>query len=199
MTRQLGILWLALLLGACAPLPTPELPDAQQLQAQWQRHVAQVEAMEQWGLRGRFGVMWSEGQLEGSVIWRQHGSAFDVALRGPFGAGAMRLIGDWEADEVMLQKDGQEYTGALAPLMREHLGVELPLADLARLARGLPLSEEARLEYDAQARARRIEQGSWEVEYEEYGCCDEPPLPERLRFQRDSLRGVLAVIQWTRE
>jgi len=68
MTRQLGILWLALLLGACAPLPTPELPDAQQLQAQWQRHVAQVEAMEQWGLRGRFGVMWSEGQLQGSVI-----------------------------------------------------------------------------------------------------------------------------------
>ena len=197
---RVGSLLLVALLMGCAPLPDPEPEDARQIQARWQQHAAQVEAMDHWELRGRLGVKGPDGQMQGALTWRQQGSAFVMNFRGPFGLGAVRVQGDWNTDMVVLDDGEKQYAGRLAPLLREHLGVALPLAELARLVRGLPPSGEVgRLEYDTQARARRIEQGGWDVEYQKYSCCAEPALPGYMRFEYDSLRGVLAIREWVRE
>ncbi len=201
MTRRgiSSVLSVALLAG-CALLPDPELQDASQMQARWQQHAAQLEAMDHWELRGRFGVMWSEGQLQGALTWKQQGTMFEMSLRGPFGLGAIQVQGDWETGTGVLHDGKAEYAGQLAPLLREHLGVALPFVELARLVRGLPPSGEAtHLEYDAQARARRIEQNGWQVEYQDYSCCAEPALPGHMRFTYEELRGAVAVREWVRE
>lgn len=190
----------AVLLAGCAPLePPPAGLDAAAEAAQWQAHRRQVAALEHWRLQGRFGLAWHGGQLQGGIEWRQAGAAFELAMHGPFGASALRLRGDLQTGRGVLEADGRSAEGPLEALLDEHLGVALPLAELAVLVRGIPGAGAGEVVFDDAARAARIEQGGWQVEYRDYSCCAAPALPGRVRFARDSVRGTLAVREWRRE
>ena len=83
--------------------------------------------------------------------------------------------------------------------MREHIGFVLPLEELMHLVRGIPAPGQREVTFDEQARAARIAQAGWEVEYRNYTCCDKPALPGRVRFAGPTLRGTLAVREWKYE
>ena len=51
---------------------------------------------------------------------------------------------------------------------------------------------------DEKARALRILQEGWEINYRDYSCCEEPVLPGRVRFAQEAMRGVLVVREWSR-
>ncbi len=189
-----------LLLAGCARMePPPASHDAVAEAAQWQTHRRQVEALERWRLQGRFGLAWQDGQMQGGIEWRQAGTAFELEMRGPFGASAMRLRGDLRTGRGTLQDGKRMAEGPLETLLRDYLGVALPLAELAALVRGIPGAGTGQVTFDGEARAARILQHGWQVEYQDYSCCASPSLPGQVRFARDSVRGTLAVREWRRE
>ena len=189
-----------LLLAGCARMEPPQAShDAVAEAAQWQTHRRQVEALEHWHLQGRFGLAWHDGQVQGGIEWRQAGTAFELEMQGPFGASAMRLRGDLRTGRGVLQDGGRVVEGPLEELLRDHWGVALPLAELAVLVRGIPSAADGQVTFDEEARAARILQRGWQVEYQDYSCCAPPSLPGRVRFARDSVRGTLAVREWRRE
>ena len=194
----------ALLLSGCAALePPPALVPASEAQAaRWQEHWRRVAALPVWGAAGRFGVHAGGGGVHGDFDWRQAGGRFALELSGPFGLGAVRLEGDLATGEAALADGGGVRRGRLADLLRERVGFDLPVRALLHLARGVPLAEgagAAEVLLDAEARAVRIRQQDWQVEYRDYSCCEVPALPGRVRFAHPALHGALAVREWRRE
>lgn len=194
----------ALLLSGCAALePPPPLAPASEAQAaRWQEHWRRVAALPAWGAAGRFGIHAGGGGVHGDFDWRQAGGRFALELRGPFGLGAVRLEGDLATGEATLADGGEVRRGRLADLLRERVGFDLPVRALLHLARGVPLAEDAgaaEVLLDGEARAARIRQRGWQVEYRDYSCCEEPRLPGRVRFAHPAMRGALAVREWRRE
>ena len=194
----------ALLLSGCAALepPPPPAPASEAQVARWQEHWRRVAELPAWGAAGRFGIHAGGGGVHGDFDWRQAGARFALELSGPFGLGAVRLEGDLATGEAALADGGGVRRGPLAELLRERVGFDLPVRALLHLARGVPLGEgagAAEVLLDAEARAARIRQRDWRVEYRDYSCCEEPALPGRVRFAHPALRGALVVREWRRE
>lgn len=195
----LGVL-AALLLTGCPLLEMPGeagLENSGQVRL-WDEHRRSVADLGDWGLQGRFGLQWADGQAQGRLRWRQTGAEFELRLSGPFGLNPVRVTGDLQTGEATLEDGEESLQGELEAVMRERLGFVLPLAELVNLVRGIPASDAGEVMLDGRARAARILQGDWEIDYRDYSCCEEPALPGRVRFAQEAMRGVLVVREWSR-
>jgi outer membrane lipoprotein LolB len=77
----------ALVLPACATLPVGS--DGLSYGARR----AAFEAVGVWELTGRLAVDTGGRGFQGSFDWRQQGDALDLSVRGPFGAGVLKVAG----------------------------------------------------------------------------------------------------------
>ena len=189
-----------LLLTGCALMEMPEeasVGDPGQIRL-WEEHRRNVADLNDWRLRGRFGLQWNDGQVQGNLQWRQTGADFTLRLSGPFGLNPVRVHGNLRTGRATLRDGEESVQGEIDVVMRERLGFALPLTELVNLVRGIPVSDAGEVTLDGQARALRILQGGWEIDYRDYSCCEEPTLPGRVRFAREELRGVLVVGEWSR-
>src|SRR5690606_18665214 len=94
-TSLLALLVVAALLSACAHLPV----GGDGLGFEERR--VRLEAFEQWEMRGRLAVDTPDnGGFQGSFEWRQRADHLTLAVRGPLGAGALRVAGTPSALEV---------------------------------------------------------------------------------------------------
>ena len=190
----------ALLLTGCALLEMPEeagVGDSGQVRL-WEEHRRSVAGLDDWGLQGRFGLQWEDGQAQGRLQWRQTGSDFELRLSGPFGLNPVHVNGNLQTGQATLYDGEESIQGGIEEVMRERLGFALPLVELVNLVRGIPVSDTSEVLLDGKARAMRILQGGWEIDYRDYSCCEEPTLPGRVRFAQEAMRGVLVVREWSR-
>ena len=164
----------------------------------WEEHRRSVAALQDWGLQGRFGLQWGDGQVQGRLQWRQTGTDFELQLSGPFGLNPVHVIGNLQTGRATLDDGEEVLQGEFETIMQERLGFSLPLAELVNLVRGIPVSDASEVMLDEQARALRILQEGWEINYRDYSCCEEPTLPGRVRFAQEAMRGVLVVREWSR-
>lgn len=189
-----------LLLTGCPLFQTPGeigLADSGRVRL-WEEHRQNVADLEDWGLQGRFGLQWTDGQVQGRLQWRQTGADFELQLSGQFGLNPVYVSGNLQTGQAILDDGEERLQGELGTIMRERLGFALPLGKLANLVRGIPASDSSEVMFDDQARARRILQEGWEINYRDYSCCEEPTLPRRVRFAQEAMRGVLVVREWNR-
>ena len=195
----LGVL-AAFLLTGCPLLEMPDeadLADLGQVRL-WEEHRRSVADLDDWGLQGRFGLQWADGQAQGRLQWRQTGADFELRLSGPFGLNPVHVKGNLQTGRAILDDGEESIQGEIEEVMRERLGFVLPLAELVNLVRGIPVSDTSEVVLDGKARATRILQGGWEINYRDYSCCEEPTLPGRVRFAQEAMRGVLVVREWSR-
>lgn len=195
----LGLLAASLLTG-CALLEMPEeagVEDPGQVRL-WEEHRRSVADLDDWGLRGRFGLQWDDGQVQGRLQWRQTGADFELRLSGPFGLNPVHVNGNLQTGQATLYDGEESIQGEIEEVMRDRLGFVLPLAELVNLVRGIPISDSSEVVLDGKARATRILQGGWKIDYRDYSCCEEPTLPGRVRFAQEAMRGVLVVREWSR-
>lgn len=187
----------ALLLTGCPLFDMPGEAGLGEVRL-WAEHRQSVVDLQDWGLQGRFGLQWADGQVQGRLQWRQMGSDFELQLSGLFGLNPVHVTGSLQTGQASLDDGEETLQGEFGTIMQERLGFALPLAELVNLVRGIPVSDAGEVMLDEHARARRIIQEGWEIDYRDYSCCEEPTLPGRVRFAQEAMRGVLVVREWSR-
>lgn len=196
--REAGLgLLAALLLTGCPLFQPPGETGLGEIRL-WEEHRQSVADLQDWGLQGRFGLQWDDGQVQGRLQWRQTDADFELRLSGPFGLTPVHVTGNLQTGQATLDDGEETLQGELEAIMQERLGFALPLPELANLVRGIPISDASEVMLDGQARALRILQEGWEINYRDYSCCEAPTLPGRVRFAREAMRGVLVVREWSR-
>lgn len=189
--RAAGLVCILALVAGCAAAPRlPPPPD-------WRTRQAQLLALEAWRMTGRVAVAVDGQGASASLDWRQDGATSDLALRGPFGAGGIRVL---LAGEGLVIEDG--HGGRLAGddarrYLLGQLGTDLPFDALRYWLLGVPAPDEPASEtFGDDGRLVRFEQSGWQVEILRYEAVGADALPARLTASQGAVRVKLSVGAW---
>ena len=193
MTRLFALAVLSLLLAGCAARPTLTLPPLES----WEQRQEVLGAADAWRAGGRLNVVAGDRAESGSLDWRQDGQAVTLSIRGPLGAGGIRLEGGPDG-LILTAADGA--TVALTPpeqAVRDVSGGSVPVESLSWWLRGLPDPDRpARTEVAPEGRLTRLEQAGWQIGYPEYRPAAGIMLPYRIRARSADIRLTIVVKDW---
>ena len=187
MTRRAAALCAALALAGCAgSLRAPDRGGA-----------PDPGTLTQWTASGRLAIAAGDQGGSGAFTWAQDGGTSQLDLRGPLGAGALRIVA---APGTLSLEDG---TGraldadAARARLQARLGADLPWAELRYWMLGLaaPAVPATVLESDA-APWRVIEQSGWRIAYDAFATSDGLSLPQRFTAAREPVRVKVIVDSW---
>ena len=183
--RRAACLLLAATLAGCAvsPVAPTVAPDP--------------DALTVWTASGRMALAANGEGGSGSFDWVQDGGTTRLDLRGPLGAGAVRLI--LTPHSLSLSDgSGQVLDAAAAEAdLRARLGADLPWQQMRYWLLGLPAPGEPASVQDAYAAPWRvIEQGGWRLTYDSFADARGYSLPQRFTAERPSVRVRVVVDRW---
>lgn len=187
MSRFAASLAVVALLGGCAVAPVtspPTPPD-------------DVAALEHWTASGRIAIAANGEGGSGSFTWEQRSEATTLSIRGPLGAGAMQVSSDGQSVAVT-DSNGRRLDDAQAQgLLRQRLGIDLPVADLRYWMLGVPAPGSPSSVSDAAEAPRRvIEQSGWHIGYDTFRAAAGVSLPERFTATQGGVRLKVVVDDW---
>ena len=128
-------------------------------------------------------------------------TTFEVGLSAPVTRQSWRLAGDRTAARLEGLDGGPREGVDAAELLREATGWEIPVTALSAWVRGARAEGlgVARMQFGADGRLSRIEQGGWTIDYSDW--VPEPglgiELPDRLNAARDQAKVRLIVDAWS--
>ena len=187
-----ALLLVLLLASGCATRPAaPEV-------VHWESHQRQLLALRHWQIEGKLGYRSPEQNGSAFVNWRQAEDAFDLALTGPFGAGATRISGDHQ--RAVLQQQGRDEIRAptAAKLTEWLFGWPLPVEQMVDWVKGVPASEPRQYlhGFNLAGQLATLEQAGWQLQFDNYQQVDGLALPGRIRGTRGEVTFTLVVRQW---
>ena len=183
------------MLSACAPVRVRENP--QTLAAQSAREAA-LAPRTHWTISARIAVSKGSDGGAGELEWRQDGGAYSFTVRAPVTGKTWKLSGD--ADHAVLEGVDPQALAGNDPerLLRDRLGWDVPLKDLAAWVRGLRApGMPATVQYDVQDRPAVIEQAGWKIEYRDWFDDRNPQMPRKVFASRGDARVRVAIGQWS--
>ena len=153
--------------------------------------------LNQWSASGRMAVAAGNDGGSGSFDWAQDGTTSRLDLRGPLGAGAVRLV---VTPQTLSLADGSgrvlDADVARADL-QARLGADLPWDHLRYWLIGLPApGVEATVRDQDAAPWRVIEQAGWRLAYDSFEVVGGLTLPRRLTAEREAVRVRVIVDAW---
>jgi outer membrane lipoprotein LolB len=182
----------ALLAAGCATAPSLPAPGPGAAEARR----AALQGRETWSLSGRVAVAAAGEGSTAAVDWRQAGGQSDLELRGPFGAGAIRvfLTGDGVSiEDGTARLDGEDARRYL----EDQLGASLPMVELRYWVLGVPAPDSPYEELAGpDGLPRRLAQKGWVISFERYREADGEQLPSRITAEAGGTRVRLAVSRW---
>ncbi len=190
MNRSLAALLGMALLGACSTVPPrPAGPPPRDLMA--------IAALDHWQANGRLAVRSAEEGFSAQFDWRQSGTEGELGVRGPFGAGAARIV--IGVDRIRVESGTQpplEVAApyeALEPQLTARLGFPLPLGSLRYWLLGVPAPGVAFLPAEG-----GFEQSGWRVVAAGFALVARAPgpLPAQLELTRGTTRIRVRVDRW---
>jgi len=190
-----GLFVVALLaLAACAPVRVRETPAAQAAQL---AREAQLRARERWTISAHIGVSNGRDGGSGDLVWTQDRDRYSFTVHAPVTGRTWKLSGDARG-AVLEGVDPQPDRDADPEhLLREHLGWDVPLANLGAWVRGMRAGGNAQVQYDAQNLPALIEQAGWKVEYRDWFADRDPILPRKLFASRGNARVRVVIENWS--
>jgi outer membrane lipoprotein LolB len=195
-TRRVAIRAAALVVAAgiatgCATVPrAPVVAPSSQAQAT-------LATLDGWHAAGRVAVKTGTDGWNASFDWREAAGRGELGVRGPFGAGAARIVRTAESITIEQGSSAPIEVPApfdtLEPVLVERLGAPLPLAQLRWWLVGIPAPD-----LPSHGGGNAFEQSGWQVRVDEYvPVAGAPaPLPRRLVLERDTARIRVVVDRW---
>jgi outer membrane lipoprotein LolB len=133
----------------------------------------------------------------GSFDWAQDGSTSRLDLRGPLGAGAVRLVLTPQAFSLADGSGRVLDAEAARADLQVRIGADLPWDHLRYWLLGVPApGVEARVLDQDVAPWRLIEQAGWRLAYESFDVMGGMSLPKRLTAERGAVRVRVIVDKW---
>lgn len=155
-------------------------------------------ALRQWTAAGRLGIAAGNEGGSGSFNWTQDDATTRLDLRGPLGAGAVRLV---VTPDSFTLADGAGRVldaGAARTELEARLGADLPWNHLRYWMLGLAAPTDAATVADSGASPWRvIEQAGWRLAYDSFGVVQGINLPTRFSAQRGTVRVRVIVDTWS--
>lgn len=168
-------------------------------------HQAQREAglagRTQWSLQGRVALSNGRDGGSGRIDWSQDATRYAVSLSAPITRQSWRLSGDNQGAQLEGLEGGTRVGNDPAELLREATRWEIPVTALSSWVRGVRATAAhgpARVEFGADGRLSRIEQGGWMIDYS--GWQASPigvELPNRLDARRGDASVRLIIDAWS--
>ena len=191
--RVLAGLCLVSLLAACATAPV-KAPSGQT----WDARRPQLQARENFDLKGRVAVAAGNEGFNARLLWRQTGTRSNVALDGPLGAGGVQITSDGSSLSVVTSRGEHLDNEAARSELATRLGFDPPLGSLRFWVLGVPDPGSAAKEtLDSQQRLASLQQDGWQVDYGAYTSVGGEWLPSRVTLQREGVRVRLIVDGWS--
>ena len=188
MTRQaLAILATLLIAGCATPSRAPESaarPDPGLLR--------------EWSASGRLALSAGGEGGSGAFLWEQRDDVSQLDLRGPFGAGALRVLAT-PGSLSMADGAGRSLDADTARAeLRARLGADLPWNSLRYWMLGLPAPDQpAEVTDSAAAPWRVIEQSGWRIGYDAFTTATGMALPQRFTATQGEVRVRVVVDAWS--
>lgn len=184
MARLLVTLLLTSLLSACALHPPVTVTDPARLT--------------QWLAEGKMGLRVADRGGNLYFTWQQDGARYTLTLSGPMGAGRTELSGT--PDGVVLRNGGIGDITASSPevLLEAVTGYSAPVSHLAHWLKAQPATLEARIERDAEGRAREIAEDGWIATFMDWDATY-PVLPRKILITGPDTRLTVVVTGWQPE
>lgn len=206
--RARALRWLPItacmaLLAACAGQPAREalLPVAGDPQQHQQQREAALAAAPDWSLAGRVALSNGRDGGSGRIDWSQQGAAYTVSLSAPVTRQSWRLSGQPGQARLEGLEGGTREGASASALLLEATRWEIPVEALASWVRGARADAatfgDARLQFAADGRVSRMEQGGWSIDYADWRpVSGAPELPHRLNAVRGDAKVRLIVDAW---
>ena len=200
---RLSLIVLIGLLVGCQSLrkaPEEEAPPA--TEADIAERESRLQAFKPWRAFGSLVIdSESEGIYNVSFTWDVAADGFQIKLFGPLGLQQYQVSEDVNGAELIA--DGDRLTGYSAEyLLRQALGVDIPLRHMQSWAVGLPL-EAQQVERDRRGRlSKLVHEASfgateaWEIEYQRYSRFEDLDLPRTIVVAGDGVEIRLSVKRW---
>lgn len=156
-----------------------------------------VAGIDRWTAAGRIALVAAGEGGSGSFEWRQHGPETELTVRGPLGAGAMKVVTDGSAF-TLEDGSGRDLDPQVArERLATQLGVNLPLGELRYWMLGAPApGSMASVTLGSTERERVIEQAGWRVACSAFEPVGRWQLPARLTATSGSVRIKVVVDEW---
>lgn len=195
--RHLMLFSLITLLAGCAGLTSREALEGQGDAQSWKAHKQRISLVDAWQISGKVGIRAPQDSGSGTLFWLQRQDYFDIRLSGPLGRGAARLTGRPGDIQLEVANQGRYQAESAEQLLREQLGLNLPVSHLFWWIRGLPSPDsKSRLNLDSQSHLAQLQQDGWHVEFLSYAEQNGFWLPERIKLSGYDLQVTLVIKDW---
>lgn len=196
--RLVAVIAILLTATACAPLwqqrPASE-PDLL-----WQLRYQALVQFDQWQLQGRTAITQGKEGWNAGLRWQENRGVYQIKIEGPFSQGGITLDGD-ASQAVLVMADGQKISAADPEvLIKEALGIQLPVSALRDWVRGIPYSSMNidRLELDAEGQITHLVQQGWDISFLKYVPFGIYSMPAKIFIKNQDLSLRLAVTRWNK-
>lgn len=149
-------------------------------------------------LEGRVSVKAGEQSFSGGMSWHHRPETQELLLRTPLGQGVAELRGGPGGVHLRDAEGRDHHAPDAETLVRQALGVTLPLNGLSRwVTGGVRPGSEYQAEADEQGRLAVLNQDGWRIEFSRHTEMAGRNLPGKLVAQRgDDLEIRLVVDRW---
>tara|TARA_R110001592_G_scaffold363380_1_gene686557 strand:- start:579 stop:1211 length:633 start_codon:yes stop_codon:yes gene_type:complete len=166
----------------------------------WPSTESKLRKLNHWSLFGKFGIRTDEESVTAAINkWVQTDDQFEIDISSTFfGLGSSKLFGN--ANFLSIYESGEEPVSSFEPdkLMQSALGIPLPISYLPSWIKALPARDMKYTQtFNNQGLPESLTQDGWTLSFSNYHTEHSPPLPGKIRIQRDNIRIILAVKEWT--
>jgi outer membrane lipoprotein LolB len=188
----------ALVLGGCTSLPPVTLNNPESRQ-KWIERSEQLNRLSTWRYSGRIALQVADEGWNANLLWSQYEGVYEIELRGPFGAGAVSILGSPWGVLVRNGDEPPELGESAQMLLHQKLGWLLPIEALEHWVLGAPdPAADSSIDVDPEGRAVRLSQFGWTVEYKSYlPAAPGYELPRKIFARNENVGLRLVIDQWT--
>jgi outer membrane lipoprotein LolB len=158
----------------------------------------QLNALQQWQVRGKLSVVSPNDAVTGYLTWQQDKEEFDLFLSGPFGQGSSRLVGNNSQATLTLPNQDPVNATSAEYLMVRYLGWNFPVLDLRYWVKGQPSPHTPFTEVrNALGLLESLQQHGWKVEFSRYQRQADTWLPGRVKLIGNNFKFIFAIKEWS--
>ena len=193
-----ALVLLAFITTGCATISSVAPRMTAELQQKFIDREHDLATLALWSFTGRIAMQVGTEGWSGTIHWAQQDRNYDLEIRGPIGAGTVRLNRSDQGTLLRLS-NGQSFTGQDArELLVKHFGWDIPVDALQRwiIGRPAPLLDK-QFELDELGRLLSLRQSGWDVEYKRYGRTGNFDLPEKIFAHNEQAQFRLFVDEWS--